>query len=85
MQKDKIVPPMPPFTSEEEATLSETLQLLTGAALANYIESAQSALRNKALAPSWRPRVELGLKVAEAALLKENASAASSSMGRRAS
>ena len=79
MQKDKIVPPMLPFTPEEEATLNEKLRTLTGVALTNYIESAQSALRNKALAPSWRPRVELGLKVAEAALLKEIASAASSS------
>ena len=72
MKKDLIVPEMPPFTPDEEASMTLKIQELAGSALGQYIESAQSALRNKALAPSWRPRVELGLKVAQAALLKES-------------
>lgn len=64
MKKDTIVPTLPPYSSEEEAALVEKLQGLTGIALAHYIESAQSTLSNNALAPSWRPRVELGLKIA---------------------
>ena len=46
------------------------LGALTEPALTQYVESAQNALRNNALAPSWRPRVELGLKVAQEALVK---------------
>jgi hypothetical protein len=76
MKKDLIVPPMPPYTPDEEAALVEKLQALTGPALAQYVESAQSALSNNALAPSWRPRVELGLKVAQVALLKATTAAA---------
>jgi hypothetical protein len=76
MKKDLIVPPMEPFTSEEETALKEKLQALTGTALASYIESAQSALSNNALAATWRPRVELGLKVAQAALANDIAAAA---------
>lgn len=64
MKKDLIVPTLPPYTSEEEAALVEKLQALTGVALAHYIEAAQSTLSNNALAPSWRPRVEFGLKIA---------------------
>ena len=64
MKKDTIVPTLPPYTSEEEAALVEKIQALTEVARAHYIESAQNTLRNNALAPSWRPRVELGLKIA---------------------
>ena len=35
---------------------------MDGAALSHYVECAQLALRNTALDPSWRPRVEIGLK-----------------------
>jgi hypothetical protein len=33
---------------------------MDGPALAHYVDSAQLALRNAALDPSWRPRVETG-------------------------
>jgi len=65
MKKDLIVPTLPPYTPEEESALAERLRALTVVALANYIESARSALSNNALAPSWRPRVELGLRIAQ--------------------
>ena len=64
MKKDTIVPTLPPYTSDEEAALTEKLQGLGEVALAHYIESAQNTLSNNTLAPSWRPRVELGLKIA---------------------
>jgi len=76
MKKDLIVPPMLPYTSEEEADLVAKLEALTEPALTQYVESAQTALSNNALAPSWRPRVELGLKVAQGALEKAAAAAA---------
>jgi hypothetical protein len=62
---------MLPFTSDEESALVEKLDAMNPAALAHYVESAQLALRNTALDPSWRPRVEFGLKHAEAAALRE--------------
>ena len=49
---------------------------MDGAALAHYVDSAQLALRNTALDASGRPRVEIGLRYAEAAVLKEAATAA---------
>ena len=64
MKKELIAPPLPPYTCEEEAALVEKLRALPGIALAQYIDAAQSTLSNNALAPSWRPRVELGLKIA---------------------
>src|SRR5829696_1597259 len=75
MKKDLILPPLPPFTAEEELALAERLDAMNGAALAHYVESAQLALRNTALDPSWRPRVEIGLRYAEAAVLREAAAA----------
>jgi hypothetical protein len=71
MTKDLNLPPMLPFTSDEESALVEKLDAMDAAALAHYVESAQLALRNTALDPSWRPRVEFGLKHAEAAALRE--------------
>ena len=76
MKKDLIVPPMLPYTPEEEAELVAKLEALTEPALTQYVESAQISLRNNALAPSWRPRVELGLKLAQEALVKVTAAAA---------
>jgi hypothetical protein len=76
MKKDLILPPLPPFTAEEELALAARLDAMDGAALAHYVESAQLALRNTALDASWRPRVEIGLRYAEAAVLKEAATAA---------
>jgi len=76
MKKDLILPPLPPFTAEEELALAARLDAMDGAALAHYVDSAQLALRNTALDASWRPRVEIGLRYAEAAVLKEAATAA---------
>ena len=73
MKKDTILPPLPPFTAEEELALAERLDGMDAAALAHYVDSAQLALRNTALDPSWRPRVEIGLRYAESAVLKEAA------------
>jgi len=73
MKKDLILPPLPPFTAEEELALAARLDAMDGPALAHYVDSAQLALRNTALDPSWRPRVEIGLRYAEAAVLKEAA------------
>ena len=76
MKKDTILPPLPPFTAEEELALAARLDAMDGPALAHYVDSAQLALRNTALDASWRPRVEIGLRYAEAAVLKEAATAA---------
>ena len=76
MKKDLILPPLPPFTAEEELALAARLDAMDGAALAHYVDSAQLALRNTALDASWRPRVEIGLRYAEAAVIKEAATAA---------
>ena len=65
MKKDTIVPTLPPYTSDEEAALVEKLKALTEIDRAHYIEAAKSSLSNTSLAPSWRPRVELGLKIAQ--------------------
>ena len=73
MKKDLILPPLPPFTTEEELALAARLDAMDGPALAHYVDSAQLALRNAALDPSWRPRVEIGLRYAEAAALREAA------------
>ena len=75
MKKDLILPPLPPFTVEEELALAERLEAMDAAGLAHYVDSAQLALRNTALDASWRPRVEIGLRYAEAAVLKEASSA----------
>ena len=76
MKKDAIPTPLLPFTSDEESALVERLAGMDGAALGHYVECAQQALRNNALEPSWRPRVEIGLKHAEAAVIKEAQAAA---------
>jgi len=76
MKKDLILPPLPPFTAEEELALAAKLDAMDAAALAHYVDSAQLALRNTALDASWRPRVEIGLRYAEAAVIKEAATAA---------
>ncbi|MDQ6638076.1 MAG: hypothetical protein M3Z15_00220 [Pseudomonadota bacterium] len=71
MKKDLNLPPLLPFTTEEELALSDKIDAMAPATLAHYVESAQLALRNTALDPSWRPRVEIGLKYAEAAAQRE--------------
>ena len=76
MKKDLIASPLPPFTTEEELALAARLDTMDGPALAHYVDSARLALRNTALDASWRPRVEIGLRYAEAAVLKEAAIAA---------
>jgi hypothetical protein len=76
MIKDPIAVPLEPFTREEEAALFDKLDTLSVAQLENYIGSAQNSLQNKALAPSWRPRVAIGLQRAEIVLVRETAAAA---------
>jgi hypothetical protein len=76
MKKDLILAPLLPFTDDEESALVARLAAMDAAALGHYVDCAQLALRNTALDPSWRPRVEIGLKHAEAAVLKEAAAAA---------
>jgi hypothetical protein len=76
MIKDPIAIPMEPFTREEEAALFDKLDVLSIAELESYIGSAQNSLQNRGLAPSWRPRVEIGLQRAETVLVRETAAAA---------
>ena len=76
MIKDPIPVVLEPFTPEEEAALYGKLDALSIAELESYVGSAQNTLQNKGLAPSWRPRVELGLQRAEAVLVRENAALA---------
>ena len=76
MKKDIVSAPLLPFTASEEEALVAKLDALSLPALTHYVESAQQALANKGLDPSWRPRVELGLLRAEAALSRETIRAA---------
>ena len=76
MKKDIVSAPLLPFTASEEEALVAKLDALSLPALAHYVESAHQALANKGLDPSWRPRVELGLLKAEAALSRETLRAA---------
>jgi len=76
MIKDPIAVPLEPFTREEEAALFDKLDALSVPQLESYIGSANNSLQNRALAPSWRPRVEIGLQHAEIALVRETAAAA---------
>ena len=76
MHKDTVTAPMEPFTSDEETALYERLDRLSVTELASYIGSAKSSLGNRALNPTWRPRVELALKHAELAQVREEAAAA---------
>lgn len=75
MIKDPIATPMEPFTPEEEQALFDKLDLLSVSALEDYIGSAKTSLANKALAPTWRLRVEIALKRAEGALVRGEAAA----------
>ena len=76
MPKDAVTTPMQPFTSDEEAALYARLDRLSGTELASYIGSAKSSLGNRALDPTWRPRVELALKHAELVYRREEEAAA---------
>ena len=76
MHKDTVTAPMEAFTSDEEAALYERLDRLSVSELEAYIGSAKSSLDNRALNPTWRPRVELALKHAELAHVREEAAAA---------
>ena len=76
MKKDVIATPLPPFTADEETILVEKLGAMDAAALGHYVDCAHLALGNTALDPSWRSRVEIGLKYAEAAVLKDAAATA---------
>jgi len=71
MRKDVVSTPLLPFTDAEEEALVAKLDAMSVPGLTHYVESAHLALANKALDPSWRPRVELGLMRAEAALSRE--------------
>lgn len=76
MIKDAVVTPMEPFTADEVQALYDKLDLLSVPALEDYIGSAKTSLSNRALAPSWRLRVELALTRAEIVLVREEAAAA---------
>src|SRR5215218_9012644 len=76
MHKDTVTAPMEPFTSDEETALYAKLDRLSVAELERYIGSARSSLGNRALNPTWRPRIELALKHAELAHVREEAAAA---------
>jgi hypothetical protein len=77
MHKDIGPKPLEPFTREEEKELVERLDALSVTSLESYIASARSALGNKGLAPTWRPRIEFGARHAEQALSKAQLAAAS--------
>ena len=67
---------MEPFTLEEETALVDKLDALSVATLQSYIVSARAALGSKALAATWRPRIEFGAVHAEQSLTKAQAVAA---------
>lgn len=67
---------MEPFTPAEERELVDKLDALSVASLQSYIASARAALGSKALAATWRPRIEFGASHAEQALTKAQAVAA---------
>ncbi len=72
MKKDTIAIPLLPFTEEEEAALVAKLTAMDSVALGHYVDSAKLSLANKALDPSWQPRIALGLNRAEAVLLSQS-------------
>ena len=76
MHKDTVTTPMQPFTRDEEAVLFEKLDRLSVPELESYIGSAKTSLGNRALDPTWRPRIEIALKRAEIVHLREEAAAA---------
>ena len=76
MQKDITPKPLEPFTPEEERALVDKLDALSVASLQGYIASARAALGSKALAATWRPRIEFGAAHAEQALTKAHAATA---------
>ncbi len=80
MQKDTTPKPMEPFTAEEERALVDKLDGLSEASLQHYIATARAALGSKALAATWRPRIEFGADHAEQALVKAQAAAARDAM-----
>lgn len=71
---------MEPFTSEERTALVDKLDALSVASLQSYIASARTALEGKALAATWRPRIEFGAGHAEQALTRALAAAAHDAM-----
>lgn len=80
MQNDVTPKPMEPFTLEEERALVDKLDALSVASLQSYIASARAALGSKALAATWRPRIEFGAGHAEQALTKAQAATARDAM-----
>lgn len=80
MQKDITPKPLEPFTPDEEKALVDKLDALSVASLQGYIASARAALGSKALAATWRPRIEFGAAHAEQALTKAQAAAAREAM-----
>lgn len=76
MQKDLTPKPKEPFTSEEQQALVDKLDALSVESLQSYIASARAALESKALAATWRPRIEFGAGHAERALTKAQAASA---------
>lgn len=68
MRKELTLSALGPYTAVEEEALVEKLRALDAPALAAYVEAAENSLAYRDLASSWRPRIEFGLKAAQAAL-----------------
>jgi hypothetical protein len=66
---------MEPFTDDEQAALFARLDALSVSELESYIGSAKNSLENRALAPTWRPRIEIALRRASAAHVRQEAAA----------
>lgn len=63
------------FSEAEVALLDEKLASLSMLELKSYIAATKSSLQNQALAPSWRPRIEIGMRRAQEALVRGEAAA----------
>lgn len=75
----KELPPivMEPFNDAELTLLDEKLGSLSLLDLKSYIDSAKSSLQNQALASTWRPRIEVGMQHAQAAMARAEEAALS--------
>jgi hypothetical protein len=70
MNKDIRPPPLEPFTDAEEAALGARLDGLAVSELESYLTSTRESLASRALEPTWRSRIEIGVRHAELALAK---------------
>ena len=70
MKKDIRPPPLEPFTSAEETALGARLDGLGVAELQSYLTSTKESLASRTLEPTWRSRIEIGVRYAEVSLAK---------------